>query len=238
MGASTILRVLPSLVMPPPTTEMWLQQAQLFREKWQFPHCISAIDGKHVTPPEFQLDVPQLQTYKINQSILMAIVDAEYRFVCVDIGTYGKNSDGGIFERLEMRTRFATDQMNVPAATTLPGTDVVAPFTLVGDETFAMSDFMLRPYPRSSADPDGSKRALNYRLSRAHRRVENGFVILAQIWRIYMRPIELAPKKVNVIVMATILLHNFLTPSTFNYDPSIPSALTKLGRPLRQYHRY
>lgn len=29
--------------------------------------------------------------------ILLALVDAVYSFIAVDIGSYGKNSDGGIF---------------------------------------------------------------------------------------------------------------------------------------------
>jgi hypothetical protein len=38
----------------------------------------------------------------------MAIVDPEYKFICIDVGGYGRNSDGGILEdsaigkRLEM----------------------------------------------------------------------------------------------------------------------------------------
>lgn len=248
MGASTvskhvmrvcqaIIRVLAAKVMPAPTTEMWLQQARLFEERWQFPHCISSVDGKHVEIVSPRNSGSMYHNYKHTKSVvLMAVVDADYRFVCVDIGAYGKNSDGGIFERSTMGQKFANGQMNVPAPAELPGTNVVAPYTLVGDEAFALSDYMLRPYPRSSSDPDGSKRAFNFRLSRARRIVENAFGILAERWRIYMRPIELAPTKVNVIVMATILLHNFLTPSSFHFDHPPNCSVGGLGslpRPQR-----
>ncbi|CAH2000928.1 unnamed protein product [Acanthoscelides obtectus] len=32
----------------------------------------------------------------------MAIVGPDYKFICVDIGGFGKNSDGGIFETSNM----------------------------------------------------------------------------------------------------------------------------------------
>lgn len=34
--------------MPPTNEESWLRIADEFEEKWNFPHCIGAIDGKHV----------------------------------------------------------------------------------------------------------------------------------------------------------------------------------------------
>lgn len=35
-------------VMPPMNKEDWLRIAEEFERKWNFPHCIGAIDGKHV----------------------------------------------------------------------------------------------------------------------------------------------------------------------------------------------
>ena len=34
--------------MPVPTREDWLSMAEDFKDKWQFPNCIGALDGKHV----------------------------------------------------------------------------------------------------------------------------------------------------------------------------------------------
>lgn len=36
------------LVMPEPTTESWLFSAEGFWKRWNFPHCIGALDGKHI----------------------------------------------------------------------------------------------------------------------------------------------------------------------------------------------
>lgn len=43
--------------------------------------------------------------YKIkNQcsTVLLALVDADYRFITVDVGAYGRNSDGGIFRSSQL----------------------------------------------------------------------------------------------------------------------------------------
>lgn len=50
----------------------------------------------------------------------------------------------------------------------------------------------------------------NYRLSRAHRIVENAFGTLAHRFQIYLKPIQLQPSKVEEIVKATCALHNWL----------------------------
>jgi len=36
------------LYLPQPTTEMWETTARRFEKRWQFPHCIGALDGKHI----------------------------------------------------------------------------------------------------------------------------------------------------------------------------------------------
>ncbi|KAJ8931154.1 hypothetical protein NQ314_015968 [Rhamnusium bicolor] len=54
------------------------------------------------------------------------------------------------------------------------------------------------------------KRVFNYRLSRARRFVECVFGILCNKWRILHTPINLNPDFVEVIVLATCVLHNFV----------------------------
>jgi len=40
-------------VMPPINKESWLRIADEFERKWNFPHCIGAIDGKHIVIQRF-----------------------------------------------------------------------------------------------------------------------------------------------------------------------------------------
>ena len=70
--------------------------------KWDFPHCLGSIDGKHITLQKPKNSGSLFFNYKQRESIvLMAVVDADYKFQVVDIGQPGSCSDGGIWERSE-----------------------------------------------------------------------------------------------------------------------------------------
>ncbi|XP_029674117.1 uncharacterized protein LOC115242168 [Formica exsecta] len=91
------------VIPPSKTTEEWLHLAKEFKERWDFNHCTGAIDGKHVIiecPPNAG---SSYYNYKNSHSIvLLRICDAQYMFTFVDVGAYGRRSDGGIFKDSKM----------------------------------------------------------------------------------------------------------------------------------------
>ena len=50
----------------------------------------------------------------------------------------------------------------------------------------------------------------HYRLSRMRRISENGFVVLANRWRVFRRPFSVDTEKFETITIAAITLHNWL----------------------------
>lgn len=141
--------------------------------------------------------------------MLLGICDAQYMFTFVDIGAYGRCSDGGIFRDSTMGLKFASKEMNVPAPEPLSPGGPPLPYVLVGDEAFQLTDYLLRPYPGKGGLND-ERNIYNYRLSRARRTIENTFGILVSQWRILKQPLNCSMEKTISIVKAIICLHNWI----------------------------
>lgn len=216
--------------MAVPTTDEWLEIANVFWNTWNFPNCIGALDGKHVTiTAPFNSGSLYFNYKKTFSIVLLALVDANYRFIAVDIGSYGKNSDGGIFANSKLGKCLARDKLNVPGERKLPNTDTVMPHVIVGDEAFPLKSYLLRPYPKTQID-DVKKQHYNYRLSRARRVSENGFGILSQKFRLYNRRIQLKPEHVDKVILTTCILHNYII-NTRHFE--VPSRNESLGDNLQ-----
>jgi len=101
--------------MPEPTEETWKTVAQKYKDMWHFPNCIGAIDGKHIN---IECPINSGSTffnYKGSHSVvLLALVDADYKFIAVDVGSYGRNSDGGFFSKSIIGKRLSSNTFNVP----------------------------------------------------------------------------------------------------------------------------
>ncbi|XP_070410522.1 uncharacterized protein [Nothobranchius furzeri] len=153
----------------------------------------------------------QYFNYKKTFSIvLLAVVDADYRFRIIQVGDYGRTSDGGVFAGSQVGNGMENGTLQVPASATLPGAAHLGavPFAMVGDAAFPLKTYLMRPYPGKYLSHE--KRIFNYRLSRARMVVENAFGILASRWRIFYRRINLSPDHVDPLVVTACILHNFL----------------------------
>lgn len=208
---SSICEKLVPVFLPSPTETYFKSRALEFWERWNFPNCVGAIDGKHVRIVCPKKSGSLFFNYKNYFSIvLLAIVDAKYKFLAIDVGSYGKEGDSGIFSKSSIGKRIYSEQFGLPQASQLPGSNKCLPFVIVGDEAFRLHTHIMKPYNRAQAKEDFEKGVFNYRLSRARRVSENAFGLLSQIFRVFYTPIAINPDTCDSLITAACCLHNLI----------------------------
>ena len=117
-----IWEVIHPIYLKPPTEDDWKQIEHHFETRWNFPNCVGAIDGKHVmmkAPPNSNSLFFNYKNYF--SIVLMALVDADYRFIFIDVGHYGSNGDSGIFRTCPLGQAFMQGNLKIPGPKRLPG---------------------------------------------------------------------------------------------------------------------
>ncbi|XP_050523154.1 uncharacterized protein LOC126895383 [Daktulosphaira vitifoliae] len=133
----------------PASEKEWKIISDEFESKWNFNHCLGAIDGKH----NLEIIKPQQSgsyffNYKHTFSIvLMAIANANYEFIMVDIGANGRVSDGGVFSNTLFYKYFQEKKLKIPESDYLPGISDKLPYVFVADDVFPLSNNLMKPYP-------------------------------------------------------------------------------------------
>ncbi|KAJ8957325.1 hypothetical protein NQ314_006575 [Rhamnusium bicolor] len=135
-------------------------------------------------------------------TVLLALVDASYRFIYIDVETNGRMNDASILSKSLFNEKLITNAFN---------------FLLNrSDDVFPLRTNLLKPYSRIGTLSQKQK-IFNYRLSRVRRIVENVFGILVSRFRIFERPISVSLDKINAIVRASCALHNWLRTTSTAY---------------------
>lgn len=196
--------------LPAPSKDRWLEIASRFETVANFPHCIGAVDGKHIRVIKPHHTGSVNYNYKHYFSyVLLAVCDANYRFVAINIGADGRESDSTIFKDSIFYKSLVNNELNLPVGAPLSeSTKDPMPYVFVGDEAFGLSNHLMRPYGGKHLNTN--KRIFNYRLSRARRFVECTFGILSNKWRIFHRPLNVKRDFAMNIIKACCLLHNFV----------------------------
>ncbi|XP_030271800.1 protein ALP1-like [Sparus aurata] len=222
MGMSTIRQFIPETCSAiyqvlkekylkcPDTVEGWQQVAEGFQTRWNFPNCLGALDGKHVSIRPTPGRGSSVNNNKHPSSIvLMALVDSSYRFLYVDVGCNGRVLESGVFGGCSLQDALENRTSNIPAPAPLPASDQLAPYCIVADEAFPLKEYLMKPYPNRRLTEE--QHVYNYRLARAQQVVENAFGVLANRFRVLLSTISIqGTAKVENIVLACCALHNFL----------------------------
>ncbi|XP_046548032.1 protein ANTAGONIST OF LIKE HETEROCHROMATIN PROTEIN 1-like [Haliotis rubra] len=187
-----------------PTTERnWRNIQEEFMAKWQFPHCIGAIDGKHIAIRAPNNTGSEFFNYKkFFNIILLALVDANCKFIFVDVGANGRAGDAAVYANSQLSYALQHNTLNTPQPTPLEGRHELVPSVVVGDDAFQLKPHLMKPYPMR--DLSYEKRVFNYRLSRARRVSENAFGLLVNRFCIFQKPPQVSPEVASSVVLASV----------------------------------
>jgi hypothetical protein len=116
------------------------------------------------------------------------LCDADYKFISINVGAYGKCSDSSIVKDSATYGKLVKKELKIPdkcPISTTNGTPM--PYIFVGDEAFPLSENLTCLYPGNNLSHEN--KIFNYRLSRAPRYIEWTFSISGKKYRILHRPL-------------------------------------------------
>ena len=135
--------------------------------------------------------------------ILLALVDAKYRFIWASLGAPGNTHEPTLLQSTILWSNVVNgDVLSEAVAKT---DDIVIPPLILGDGAFPMRSFLLKPYS-DAVLPD--KKKDNYRASLGRMVTEGAFGKLKGRWRILSRKCESQKEIAKKMGLAFLVLHN------------------------------
>ncbi|XP_047543254.1 uncharacterized protein LOC125075589 [Vanessa atalanta] len=137
--------------MAAPNKESWKRIAERFKDNANFPHCLGALDGKHI-----RIQCPRnsgslyFNYKKYNSIVLLALVDSNCLFTVIDVGSYGRENDSTIFQSSILGQKLNKEALDLPEEEELVFDGPKMPYVIVVDEAFARP---LRARRESAAGP-------------------------------------------------------------------------------------
>ena len=132
----------------PKKKEQWKKISNDFEELWQFSHVIGAINGKHIRIQAPNKSGTLFHNYKGFFSLqLLAVCDAKYNFIFVDVGQYGSNNDCSVLANSNISYAVEGNVLDIPRADKIEGIKKDMPYYLLGDEIFPLNTWLMKPFP-------------------------------------------------------------------------------------------
>ena len=101
-----------------------------------------------------------LQLQGFHSIILFALVDADYKFLWVDVGTNRACSDSQIMNDCVLKRKIEDGSIRRPVAAPIVLNERKVEYFFLGDDAFALKTWMMKPY--SERQMSREKRIYNY----------------------------------------------------------------------------
>lgn len=203
-----IWKTLKPIYMSPPNEKKWLEISKDFEKNFNFPNCLGSIDGKHIRMQKPCGAGSEFFNYKnYNSIVLQGVADSYGNFISIDVGDFGRASDGGVFTHSNFGKSFLAGSLDLPLPRQIsPNNNFKFPYVFVADEAYPLKKNLMKPFPQRGLSI--KKRVFNYRLSRARRLIECAFGMMTKKFRVLENMSLLQPSNLEYIVKACCVLHN------------------------------
>ncbi|XP_068741748.1 putative nuclease HARBI1 [Montipora capricornis] len=205
--STVIVRKMKTKFITTPKGEEVNEIMRIYKDKWQFPMWVGAIDGTHIPIIAPVVDHTEYVNRKGYHSIVMqAVVDSKYLFRDVVVGWPGSVHDArifsnsGLYKKGNERTLFSSD-----VSETIQGCDIQP--LLLGDPAYPLLPWLVKGYPENSNTSD-VERHFNYMLSRARMTVENTFGRWKGRFQKFLKRVDMQVETLVNVVVASCILHN------------------------------
>ena len=184
--------------------------ANKFESKWNFPHAVGALNSKHVVMQAPHNSGSAYFNYKKTHNVVpLTVCNVKYKFTMVDIGDSGKQSDGSVYNNIQLGFAIKNNTLNLPDPDVVGSNpENILSTVFVADDAFGLKCHMTKSYPYQNILLD--ERIFNYSSLRARRIKENAFGLAASRFRIFRRSIIAITEKVILITKSIVALHNLL----------------------------
>ena len=92
----------------------WLDISKRFEEKWNFPHALGAIDGKHVRIQKPKNGGSFSYNYKHTHFIILMVACPEYECLYADVGSNGRVNNSSISNKTSLLQGIQDGSVNLP----------------------------------------------------------------------------------------------------------------------------
>lgn len=192
-------------IKTPKSSNEWLQLASEFN-RINLGHCVGLVDGKHFRIKKPSNAGSRYYNFKSFHSIiLLAIVDANYNFIFIDVGKEGSMHDSQVYDLCVFKKQLDNNALRFHKHATYDN----LPLYLIGDGGFRLSNHFMVPYKANQINT-AKDRKFNQRISSVRRLFENVFGILVSRFRLFKRTINVKPDVAKHLIASACILNNFL----------------------------